>query len=741
MKKRIASFALALVLCLGLCVPALAYPAPDAVSGFCSQEEWDVLVLVNQQRLEQGLRPLSIFPKLQSAADIREEELAQYYSHTRPDGSSCFTVLKQAGLSYVVALENIASGQQTPEEVMDSWMNSPGHRANILNSSVTHIGVGFNRSGGLYGNSWVQLFMNTNCWIQTITPSQDSVVCPQGGKLEDLGIYLTTNCSVHGTSYYPLLSAMCPDFDSSVLGTQIVTVRENDRVTTQLRVEVVERQGGSTDPGPIQPDPDPVTPDPDPVQPDPDPVQPDPDPTFPDEPEPDLTPSYFHIDGSGTLTSYTGPGGDVVVPDSVKKIGQTSFWNCAGVTSVTLPATVTEISPYAFQGCTGLAQVNIPDSVRTIGVGAFQSCISLTALTIPDQVTSIGEGAFARCTGLKRVTIGSGIREIAPKTFQDCTALTSVVFPNGLTQIGKEAFLRCSSLKSITIHEGVTQIGDYAFAETGLTSVTIPGTVAAIAPYSFSNCASLTEVVVHEGVAEIGVGAFFTCRNLIRATLPASAAKIEMSSFSRCPEATIYAPAKSRAEVCARYNGLGFVATDAEPDPEPLPSLVFTDVPEWFRESVAWAVEEGITNGTSETTFSPKRDCSAAHIFTFLWRAGGRPQPTIADPFTGLNTDDYYYYAAIWANEKGLIPGGTFHANDGCTRAMVVTYLWKLSGSPRTAYDGRFDDVSADADYAQAVAWASARGITEGTSPTTFSPDKVCNRGEIVTFLYRYHTD
>lgn len=108
MRRRVLSLALAL--CLGLATPVLAYPTPDGVSGFCSPEEWEVLILVNRERLAAGLEPLSIFPKLQSAADVREEELAHYYSHTRPNGRLCFTVLTDMKLSYVVGAENIASG-------------------------------------------------------------------------------------------------------------------------------------------------------------------------------------------------------------------------------------------------------------------------------------------------------------------------------------------------------------------------------------------------------------------------------------------------------------------------------------------------------------------------------------------------------------------------------------------------------------------------------------------------------
>ena len=164
----------------------------------------------------------------------------------------------------------------------------------------------------------------------------------------------------------------------------------------------------------------------------------------------------------------------------------------------------------------------------------------------------------------------------------------------------------------------------------------------------------------------------------------------------------------------------------------------FTDVAEgaWYAESVQWAVEKGITSGTTATTFSPNSTCTTAHILTFLWRANGSPAPTAANPFTDVADDAYYADAAVWAYEKGLVSGTTFAGNAPCTRSATVTYLWKLAEKPAVG-SADFTDVDADAEYAQAVAWAVQQGITTGTSDTTFSPDATCTRGQIVTFLYR----
>lgn len=167
------------------------------------------------------------------------------------------------------------------------------------------------------------------------------------------------------------------------------------------------------------------------------------------------------------------------------------------------------------------------------------------------------------------------------------------------------------------------------------------------------------------------------------------------------------------------------------------PNLSFSDVrpTDWFSDSVAWALQKGITVGTSETTFSPNDTCTRAQIITFLWRAVGYPKANAANPFNDVKPADYYYESAIWAYQMGMVSGTTFDGNTPCTRASTVTYLWKNAGSPKTKASSVFNDVPSGAEYSQAVAWALANKITNGTSETTFSPDNTCTRGQIVTFL------
>ena len=165
----------------------------------------------------------------------------------------------------------------------------------------------------------------------------------------------------------------------------------------------------------------------------------------------------------------------------------------------------------------------------------------------------------------------------------------------------------------------------------------------------------------------------------------------------------------------------------------------FDDVQEsdWFAAPVLWAVENKITNGTGNNQFSPNQTCTTAQILTFLWRAAGSPEPGISNPFSDVKSSDYFYKAAVWATEKGLVSGNKFNGATPCTRSATVTYLWKLSGSP-SAGTSAFSDVSASAPYSQAVAWAVSKGVTSGTGNNKFSPNDTCTRGQIVTFLYRW---
>lgn len=171
-------------------------------------------------------------------------------------------------------------------------------------------------------------------------------------------------------------------------------------------------------------------------------------------------------------------------------------------------------------------------------------------------------------------------------------------------------------------------------------------------------------------------------------------------------------------------------------------ALAFSDVSaeDYFYDAVYWAVEQGITNGTADNSFSPNSGCTRAQAVTFLWRAHGSPAPASSEnPFTDISDDDYFCQAALWAYENGITTGATettFDPDAACSRAQIATFLYRASGESAEA-GSVFTDVSADDYYAAAVTWAAANGITTGATETTFAPDSPCTRAQIVTFLYR----
>ncbi len=287
---------------------------------------------------------------------------------------------------------------------------------------------------------------------------------------------------------------------------------------------------------------------------------------------------YYDFDGTDAVvtyktTDYNSYSGAVVIPPTVTYgettynvtyIGFRAFYNCSGLTSVTIPNSVMYIGPDAFTGCTGLTSITIPNSVTNIYSTAFAGCSGLTSITIPNSVKGIGDGAFKYCNALKTVVLNSNLVVSEPRTsktsfstifgtqvtsyilgdevtsignnaFHGCTSLTSITIPNGVTSIGDDAFAQCTGLTSVTIGNSVTSIGNYAFASCrGLTSIEIPNSVTSIGGYAFSWCSNLTSVTIPNGVTSIGSYAFSSCSNLTSVTIPNSVMSLGWGAFEGC---------------------------------------------------------------------------------------------------------------------------------------------------------------------------------------------------------------
>jgi uncharacterized repeat protein (TIGR02543 family) len=261
-----------------------------------------------------------------------------------------------------------------------------------------------------------------------------------------------------------------------------------------------------------------------------------------------------------TITDYTGPGGVVTIPTRINNllvtsIGDSAFYDCYNLASVTIPNIVTSIGEWAFYDCSGLTNAMIGNGVTSIGLEAFEGCSGLTSVTIPNSVNSIGELAFRDCTSLTAITVDAenpayssvngvlfdqtqsmliqypgGLRgsyaipgsvtSIELEAFEGCSGLTSVTIPGSVTSIGEEAFYDCTGLTNAMIGNGVTSIGDDVFEYcSGLTSVTIPNSVNSIGASAFECCTSLTSVTIPYSVNSIGANAFEYCTSLTSVTI------------------------------------------------------------------------------------------------------------------------------------------------------------------------------------------------------------------------------
>ncbi len=196
----------------------------------------------------------------------------------------------------------------------------------------------------------------------------------------------------------------------------------------------------------------------------------------------------------------------------------------------------------------------------------------------------------------------------------------------------------------------------------------------------------------------------------------------------------------SKVDITPSFTASG----DSEDKTDSKADISFTDVAAgaYYADAVRWAVGKGITNGTTSTTFSPNASCTRAQMVTFLWRAAGSPLPSSnSSNFTDIKSGEYYYNAVLWAVENGITTGTsatTFSPNKTVTRGQTVTFLYRKDNADKVNTANPFSDVANGKYYTDAVMWAVSNGITNGTTATTFSPDNNCTRGQIVTFIYRY---
>ena len=516
--------------------------------------------------------------------------------------------------------------------------------------------------------------------------------------------------------------------------------------------------------------------------------------------------------GYGVFSGCTGLT-NVTIPDSVTSINSNTFSGCTGLTSVTIPNSVTRIGYSAFYGCTGLTSVTIPDSVTNIGGGAFYGCTGLTSITvsggnkkfdsrnncngiietasntliygckntdIPDSVTSIGESAFRGCTGLTSITIPDSVTDIGVSAFEGCTGLASISFSNSVTSIGYGVFSGCTGLTSITIPDSVTDIGVSAFEGcTGLTSVCFMGDAPVVywkafqtydeESYAFINIPGLTLYYIEGksgwttptwGEAEYPTAVW----DGVNIPQPHTHSYTAVVTAPTCTEKgyTTYTCACGDSYKKDFVSALGHDFKDGTctrcgaSDPnykpvDPTPEATFTDVSEtaWYKNSVDYAVEHGLMNGTGSNTFEPESTMTRAMLVTVLWRYANAPKPG-ANPFTDVPNGKWYTDAVAWAAENGVVNGvgdGKFEPDGSVTREQMATILYRyaqkvgIDTSKHTELSA-FPDANRVSAYARApMQWIVAEGVIGGSRENGqdwLNPQGNATRAEVATILMRF---
>ena len=661
-------FALLLLVCI------LIYYVPSQLGGVVAYASSEMCVIVpgvsnydaiakvvegtNAIRASVGAGPLSLDANLTELAMQRAAESAINCSHTRPNGEQCYTVTSN-GITFDGTFrgENLAAGMSTAEKAVEGWRTSSGHYKTMTEKGFTRIGVGsFTNNGITY---WIQLFANgtlvhspytlserkserRTVWASQsmLSPylNQSSVECVVGNTVDLPRVY-THNASV--PAYLAVLESSVENSAPSVGRVQAKDVFTGLHSLTGIS------------------------------------------------------------GGTGILTINSGLGDSIYSVDLPYRVIQPA---------ISLDLTSLELQKG--ESATIIASVTPPS--YSIG---WTSTNNSVATVRNGTVTAVGSGEA------------------------DITASLSLY----------------GSTYSASCHVSVTQVGQDDEdppitnpSEIIPTGVQIRSTLS-IEVRSFG---ILWETVLPENatnqrviwessdptvatVDEVGV---------VTGVNPGSAV-ITVTTVSGGKQATCFVTV---VEDIKTGDGQGDSGNDPEPGKDPTPDiqdviLPFDDVSSfaYYYDPVVWAVGNHITEGTSKTSFSPNRPCTRAQAVTFLWRAAGSPGPSSSYlPFRDVQRGSYYEKAVLWALENGVTGGtsaSTFSPNSPCTRAQIVTFLYRMAGSPSVNGSTGFADVKPEKYYEKAVVWAVQNRITEGTTASTFSPDDNCTRAQIVTFLHRYY--
>lgn len=469
----------------------------------------------------------------------------------------------------------------------------------------------------------------------------------------------------------------------------------------------------------------------------------------------------------------------ISIPDSVKTLGEGVFSGCAALKEVKIPGEVTVIPKNAFSGCTSLESVSIPASVTAINEAAFDKCTALKNVTFlgkDDEWSRVAiEGSNEALKDARKSFASHTHSYVDTVTAATCTANGYTVHKCSCGDTKTDSYTKMlghSYQGGICVRCGVLEDHKHDFKQTvtaptctseGFTTYTCAcgesykkNYVSALehkpelknekkagclkGGYTGDEVCTVCGKVFKAGSVILALGHSTELRNEKAATCVNGGYTGDLVCV-RCGD--IIEQGKATAATGHKFFGGKCSVCDAqESGSKPVEAKSFDDVipGTFYYDAVMWAVKNNITKGTGASTFSPGDGCTRFQIVTFLWRACGCPTAATAASFSDVTPSDSFYEAVRWAVERGITNGtggSSFSPYAACTRAQIVTFLYRAAGSPTVSSGIRFFDVAPNAFCRDAVVWATERGITNGTSDTTFSPDAACTRAEVVTLLYR----
>ena len=522
----------------------------------------------------------------------------------------------------------------------------------------------------------------------------------------------------------------------------------------------------------------------------------------------------LRISGSGEMSDYHSADGleapwnaysasisSVVIGAGVKTVGNYAFANLKKLRSVEINSELRRLGSGAFYGCTALSDIEGLEGLRAIGSDCFRGCSSLETVGIPSGCTGIGSGAFAG-TAIKSISVPKSVTSLGEGAFSGCKKLTYAELPSGLTTVPASLFSGCTALEAFIVKD------DESYG----------GKTMTIQANAFSGCTALREVVIYNRAESLCIArnAFYGCTGLRSVNLDCRSLVLEDNAFPSGArldyikisgeygsvaanafagvsaavvypangtkwgehkgesyggtlswesydnhvhdyEATVVAPTCSKqgytvyaCKSCSeKFEGsyvrqlghsfVGGVCTVCGAK-NPFSDIDAQGSHVYFTDAILWAYDKGITSGTSATTFDPDGVCSRAQVVTFLWRLAGSPAPKTQASFTDVDSSQYYSDAVAWALEQGIttgVDGGRFAPDDNVTRAQFVTFLWRWLDRPAAGGFNPFNDVPSTHFARSAILWAYENGVTSGVSATAFDPDSSATRAQVVTFLYR----